>query len=189
MKAQQHLLEIIEGKKSAPLTRSLLRLLSCGYLAGVKVRNTAYDRGTLKEVDSGLFVISIGNIVAGGTGKTPLAAFIAEELSQKKKVAILSRGYRGTLGKDILHVTSKTPPSLCGDEPRLLADMLPEVLVFAGKDRVQAAEKAKAAGAEILLLDDGMQHRRLRRDVEIVAMHKDNLFGYGAFFAFGALAR
>ncbi|NGX45715.1 MAG: Tetraacyldisaccharide 4'-kinase, partial [Chlamydiae bacterium] len=101
MKAQHHLLEIIEGKKSAPLTRSLLRLLSCGYLAGVKVRNAAYDRGTLKEVDSGLFVMSIGNIVAGGTGKTPLTAFIAEELSQKKKVAILSRGYRGTLGKDI----------------------------------------------------------------------------------------
>jgi tetraacyldisaccharide 4'-kinase len=187
MKVQQHLLEIIEGKKSAPLTRPLLRLLSYGYLGGVKMRNAAYDRGMLKAYACGLPVISIGNIVAGGTGKTPLTAYIAEELSRKKKVAILSRGYRGTLGNQTLLVTPQTPTSLCGDEPRLLADKLPDVLVFVGKDRLESAKKAQALGAEILLLDDGMQHRQLKRDVDIVSMHKDNLFGHGAFLPRGLL--
>lgn len=187
MKVQQHLLEIIEGKKSAPLTKPLLRLLSYGYWASVKVRNAAYDHGAFKIIDPGLPVISIGNIVAGGTGKTPLTLFIASKLMEKKKVAILSRGYRGSLGNKILQVTEKTPASLCGDESCLLAKKLPGALVFSGKDRVRGAWMARQVGAEILLLDDGMQHRRLKRSIEIVSMHRDNLFGRGAFLPSGLL--
>lgn len=96
-------------------------------------------------------VISIGNVVAGGTGKTPFVHLLAKNFSKTKKVAILSRGY------------GPMP-----DEPMLLARRLPNVGVYVGKDRVALAKQAVKEGAELIFLDDGFQHRRLHRDLDIV---------------------
>lgn len=96
-------------------------------------------------------VISIGNIVAGGTGKTPLVHLLAKNFSKTKRVAILSRGF------------GPMP-----DEPMLLARRLPNVCVYVGKDRVALAKQAVKEGAELIFLDDGFQHLRLHRDLDIV---------------------
>lgn len=139
------------------------------------MRNALYDRGIFKEKKCDAFVISIGSVVAGGTGKTPLTEFFAKEFQKRAKVAILSRGYRSLAEK------TKTPtivskgsgplfsPQECGDEPYLLAENVPGAIVIAGKKRFDSASIAINLGAKVIILDDGMQHRALKRDVEIVA--------------------
>lgn len=149
---------------------SFLYLLSLGYKAAVLVRNFLYDKGIFKQTKVDLFVISIGNIVAGGSGKTPLTLYIAERLCQKKKVAILLRGYRSKAEKrkTPIFVEPYMQAEDVGDEALLYARKLPQVFVIAGKSRLLGAEMAKEAGAEVILLDDGMQHRKIARDIEIV---------------------
>jgi len=117
------------------------------YAFAVFCRNQLYDWGCLPVVKVDATVVSVGNIVAGGTGKTPFVHLLAQTFAHRK-VAILSRGY------------GEMP-----DEAMLLARRLPQVKVYVGKNR---AALAKEAGAELLLLDDGFQYRRLHRDVDIV---------------------
>lgn len=114
-------------------------------------------------------VVSIGNITAGGTGKTPLIHLLAETLSHHK-VAILSRGY------------GKVP-----DEPLLLAERLPKAKIYIGKDRIKLAQKAIDEGAELLLLDDGFQHRRLHRDFEWVVLDDKDPLGKKRYLPWGYL--
>lgn len=140
----------------------------------VKMRNWLYDVGIFKEIKANLPVVSIGNVVVGGSGKTPFVYMLAKELAPQTKVAILSRGYGGKRKKEPLLVSFGTgplvSPKLAGDEPYLLADRLPGVIVVVGKSRLKAAEVAQKAGAELLILDDGMQHRKIARDFEIVVV-------------------
>ncbi len=157
--------------------RALLQFLSILYGAGVFLRNTAYDIGLFKTHHLSVPVISVGNITVGAMGKTPLVRWLAEEISRTKKVAILSRGYRSKSEHQILRVHSDTPVDLCGDEPLWLAQKLPQVAVWVGKDRVQTGQLAIAEGAEVLILDDGLQHRRLHRDIEIIVVgHEEKYF-------------
>lgn len=185
-KMETYILDVMEGKRRG---KGLLRALSYLYQGGVALRNAAYDRGWIKAVDCGLPVISVGNIVAGGTGKTPFVKFLAEHLMNDFQVAILSRGYRSSnenTGRSLL-VTTETPVLECGDEPYWLAKHLPRAQVWVGKNRAQSAKRAREAGAELLILDDGMQHRQLKRDFEIVLVNGDDPFGKGFFLPRGLL--
>ncbi len=183
---EYYVLDIIEGRRPG---RPLLRALSYLYKAGVAIRNEAYDRGMLKAHDAGLPVISVGNIIAGGTGKTPFVKFLAEELSKKFQIAIVSRGYRSNAEKtdQVFQVTPETGVASCGDEPYWLARVLPKVQVWVGKNRLDSARQAKEKGAEVALMDDGMQHRKLKRDIEIVLVDGEDPFGKGFFLPRGFL--
>ena len=140
-------------------------------------------------------IISIGNIVAGGTGKTPLTILIAKEiLKRKKKLAILSRGYKAKMQKDTfgpqLVCSGKGPiknAKECGDEPYLISKSVPKAFFFIGKNRVESSRMAIKEGAKVIILDDGMQYRKLHRDFEIVIMDGADPFGKGYFLPRGFL--
>lgn len=149
-------------------------LAGLGFGLLVRLRNALYDKGLLKGKKCNAFVISIGSVVAGGTGKTPLTEFFAKQFQKSVKVAILSRGYRSLAEKRNVPTVASlgqgpiTSAKECGDEPYLLAKNVPGALVICGKNRFLSAQKAIELGAEVLILDDGMQHRSLERDIEIV---------------------
>jgi len=159
------------------------------YRLGLQFRHLAYDKGWFASETPPICTVSIGNIVIGGSGKTPIVQKIAKEFTKKYKVAIALRGYLGTvehLDKPIL-VTPETEAALCGDEALVHAVNLPDVSVWAGKSRVQASRLAANHGAEVLLLDDGMQHRKLKRDVEIVVVDAQDDLKEQKLLPFGRL--
>lgn len=132
------------------LSRAGLRVLSMLYGAGVRSRNVAYDRGWLRARRASIPVISIGNLVAGGAGKTPFTRWLAGEIEARgKRVAVLHGGYGS-------------------DEPALHREWQTSTFVFEERDRVRAAREAAASGADVAILDDAFQHRRLARDLDIV---------------------
>ncbi len=137
------------------------------------VAERAYRSGLLRRHDAPVPVVSVGNIAMGGTGKTPLVAALARTfLEAGARPAVLTRGYRR---KDAAAAMAWRDPSpdwrAIGDEPALLARSLPEVPVIVDSDRVRGARTAvQRAGATHLLLDDGFQHWRLRRDLDIVVV-------------------
>jgi tetraacyldisaccharide 4'-kinase len=135
----------------------------------------------------------VGNITLGGTGKTPLVAALAKELCRKGlKAGILSRGYKGAKegrggvvsdGKRIYQT-----PLEAGDEPFMLAKMLPSIPVVVGKKRYEMGGYAyERFGMDVLILDDGFQHRRIKRDVDIVLIDARGGFGNGHLFPRGPL--
>ncbi len=132
MNIETHLIDIIEGRKAAPVTKALLKVMSHCYRTAVTVRNFAYD-WVIPSVRLSVPVISVGNIVAGGTGKTPFIHYLAKELGESE-VAILSRGYRRK-GNQTIVVKNGSSPQECGDEPFLLFRKLPKAKVIVGKDR------------------------------------------------------
>ncbi|MCK4590618.1 MAG: tetraacyldisaccharide 4'-kinase [Candidatus Latescibacteria bacterium] len=137
-------------------------------------------------------VISVGNITLGGTGKTPLVALLARILQEReKRVAVLSRGYRRR-GKGIKIISDGkkilSNPQEAGDEPYLLAKSLRNIPVIVGKDRVQAGRlTTEKFASEILLLDDGFQYLKLRRDLDIAVIDAANPFGNGHLLPRGIL--
>jgi tetraacyldisaccharide 4'-kinase len=179
-------IDVMEGKKPG---KPLLHVLSYLYLAGVRLRNFGYDANLFKSLSVSAPVVSVGNIVAGGTGKTPLVKFLAQELAQSYQVAILSRGYRSEIAKtnQVVRLKGAENARKFGDEPSWLARELPQVAVWVGKNRSLSAERAIQEGAQVLILDDGMQYRKLRRDTEIVVMDGEDLFGKGYFLPRGFL--
>jgi len=165
-------------------TRALLALPALAYGGAVRLRNRFYDFESAVQ-GAGIPVLSVGNITVGGTGKTPIVAWLARTLrDQGRTPAVVSRGYRGSAGKGPLLVSrGERPlagPEICGDEPFLLARHLEGVLVVVGSDRVEGARFARRSGADVAVLDDGFQHRRLARDLDIVLLDAHNPFGnYG----------
>lgn len=154
----------------------LLRAASWGYRPALALRNWAYDRGKLSSYTPSIETISIGNLLLGGTGKTPLTLALAKKLANRAPFAILSRGYKGSVEHEKEPIWAckgggaLEPPERVGDEPYLLARRLPHSWILAGRNRVRAAQMAEAAGATLLLLDDGLQHRSLARSREIILM-------------------
>src|SRR5581483_11627732 len=135
-------------------------------------RRTAYERGWLRSVHPGIPIVSVGNLTMGGTGKSPLVLLLTEYLERKgKQVAIVSRGYKrrsnGFLlvcdGKKILADVEQS-----GDEPQMFARLAPNAIVIVDEDRARGACEASALGADVIVLDDGFQHLRLRRDLNIL---------------------
>jgi tetraacyldisaccharide 4'-kinase len=162
----------------------MLRLISKAYGAIADLRNRLYDLGTLSSYDLGVRTISIGNITAGGTGKTPLVAYVAEKLAERgEKVCILTRGYRRKNEKQRVLVSDGerllADPETGGDEPVELAEkLLGKAMVVAHADRVSAGKWAKEEfGITVFILDDGFQHRRVKRDLDIVCVNARDPFG------------
>ena len=174
----------MDGKRKG---NSFLYWLSLLYQGGVALRNFAYDQEILKVKRVDIPVVSVGNIVAGGTGKTPLVKFLASALLKDFRVAVLSRGYQSKWERSNAQVTLKSLVTECGDEPFWLAQQLPQAQIWVGKDRFVSAERAKNNGAEIVILDDGMQHRELKRDFEIVVVNGKDPWGRGFYLPRGLL--
>jgi tetraacyldisaccharide 4'-kinase len=147
--------------------------LSCGL--AVRGRNWAFDQGFLPRRRASVPVVSIGNLTLGGTGKTPAVEYVARLYrSLGRRVAILSRGYGRVNGPN--------------DEALVLAENLPDVPHLQGKDRVRLARRAvKYLASEVLVLDDGFQHRRLQRDLDIVLVDGTEPWGHGRLFPRGLL--
>lgn len=161
--------------------------LSWFYGLAIRTRHWLYDRKWLEQKHAPLPVVSIGNLVAGGVGKTQVALLLAQELED---VAILSRGYRGQAEKarePLVVRTENRTAQECGDEPWLLASRLPKARVLVHRDRYKSALEAEKLGARVLVLDDGMQHRRLFRNIEIVVLGGHDPFGGGNFLPRGFL--
>lgn len=150
--------------------------LSFLYGAVMATRGFLYRIGLRDRARMPVPVVVIGNLTVGGTGKTPLVAWLSTHLAAcGLRVAIVSRGYGGR-ASGVTRVTIHSRPSEVGDEPLLLARRA-QATVFVGKDRVAAARQAVAEGADIVLADDGLQHLRLMRDCEIVVIDGQRGFG------------
>jgi tetraacyldisaccharide 4'-kinase len=151
-----------------------LHPLSWLYGAGAWAHRALHRKGALRRSRFPGRVVSVGNLVAGGTGKTPLAAWIATGLHRRgHKVAIVSRGYGRRTGDSVIVVSDgrfiHSRAELAGDEAMVLASHAPRVPVLVGRDRALAGWRALSAfGAEVLVLDDGFQHLRLYRDIDLV---------------------
>lgn len=196
-KLELYLLAVIKGKRKGffpAFLRGILSLLSIPYFFWTLLRNWAFEKKWLKQYTPPIpVVISVGNIVAGGTGKTPTLLMLAGHFYEERTVGILSRGYRSLaekLASPVIVCAGKGPlhsAAYCGDEPYLLAKNLPKTYIYVGKNRYKSANMAAKAGVEIALLDDGMQHRALARDYDIVVMDADDLFGQGRHLPRGLL--
>jgi tetraacyldisaccharide 4'-kinase len=160
---------------------SLLAPLGALYGAAARARAAAYGRDWLPRARLAGPVISVGNLSVGGSGKTPVVALLAAMLRDAgRPVAVLSRGYRGSFRGDCLVVADgdgvREGPDAAGDEPVMLARALPGLVVAVGRrrDRVGRAVEARY-GPRVHVLDDGFQHLRLRRDLDLVCLGAHDL--------------
>lgn len=176
MTATERFHEIISGRRRGPvaaLARAGLWVASIGYGVGITYRNRRLDRrgGTIASVP----VVSVGNLTLGGTGKTPCVEYLARFFRERDvRVAILSRGYGAVHGPN--------------DEALLLEENLPDVPHLQGADRVALSTIAvDELEAELLILDDGFQHRRLHRNLDVVLIDATNPWGNGYLFPRGLL--
>ena len=183
---------------------AFLKALSFLFAFVVSVRYLLYKSGILRRYPLGIQVISIGNVTAGGTGKTPVTELFARTLAAKgRKVAILSRGYRRKEASWWQRMFTQVidPPlvvsdgkrvrldsAVGGDEPYMLASNLPGVAVVVDRDRVKAGRYAiKRLGCDTIILDDGFQYQRLKHSVEVVLVDATNPFGNGNMLPRGIL--
>ena len=175
-----------------PALRTGAAILAQLYSLAARGRRTMYDRGWLKSKHLPCPVLSIGNLVAGGAGKTPLTAFLAGSLQAAGcRVAILSRGYGGgAYGCNVISDGRRIflKPPQAGDEACLLAQRLPGIPVVTGADRYQAGLLAwERFRPELFLLDDGFQHFQLYRDLDVVLLDAARPFGNGRLLPRGPL--
>ena len=168
----------------------LLRFLSFLYYSGYTLRKLFYRSGLLKIKELKVKVISVGNITLGGSGKTPFVLYLSKKLKDKGiNFAVLTRGYKRR-SKGTKELKRSESPDLkweeVGDEPSLLSNHLPETPIIIGKDRYNSGKIAQDKyKAEVLILDDGFQHWRLKRDLDIliidasIDLEKEKLFPEG----------
>ncbi len=182
--AEQRFLELIDGPPRSltdRLLRGLLRVASWGYRCGVAFRNSLFDLGVKKSHAAPVPVISVGNLTTGGTGKTPVVAMLVRMLREAgHRPGIISRGYRELSEGG-------------NDEARVLELLCPGTPHVQNRDRVlaagQVAEKQDGAdgGCTVIIADDAFQHRRLKRDLDIVLIDALNPWGHDALLPRGLL--
>lgn len=171
---KQYIYDLMNDRKKGPAAGVLKAcLLMISYIYGflAACHYFFYKVNLLKSHKSGIATISVGNITLGGTGKTPFVIMLAECLAAKdRKTAVLIRGY----GED---------------EWKMLEEKLGKrgIKILVGKNRAKSARKAEHCGMDTLILDDGFQHRRLKRDLDIVLVDSENPFGNGRLFPRGIL--
>jgi tetraacyldisaccharide 4'-kinase len=171
--------DLISGRRKgllAALARGVLRVAEVPYTIAVTVRNWRYDRGAADVQRVDVPIITVGNLTLGGTGKTPMVKWLAQRFQTAGlRVAIVSRGYGAAEGKH-------------NDEALELAQALRNVPHIQNRDRVAAARQAiREFNAQLILLDDGYQHRRLGRDLDIVLLDALEPFGFEHVFPRGTL--
>ena len=175
---RHHYLAVISGERrglGAALQRLLLSAAAVPYSVAVRVRNFLFERGWLASKKAAVPVVSVGNLTAGGTGKTPCVEYVAGFYRERDlRVAVLSRGYGSTTGPN--------------DEALVLEENLPDVPHLQGADRsALAATACEELDSEVLVLDDGFQHRRLARDLDLVLIDATRPWGYGRLLPRGLL--
>lgn len=151
----------------------VLRPLTFFYQVGSRIKNFLFDRKLWKIGRTSLPVISVGNLAFGGSEKTPLVMHLLSFfIEHNLKPALITRGYKGrweksggvlSNGKNIYGTWQEA-----GDEPFMVSRNFPQVGIFVGRNRLNSCEKAKHAGFTLVLLDDGFQHRKLHRDLDII---------------------
>lgn len=172
-----------EGGNSFSSVEFLLFILSLFYGGLVKLRSAAYQGGMIKPKSLPCTVISVGNITAGGTGKTPMTLYMAELVQRLGyKVVVISRGYKGELEKTGGIVSNgKTilmGPEKAGDEPFMLAGKLKDIPVIVGKNRFEVGMQAiMKFNPDVIVLDDAFQHLKLKRDINLVLLDAKRPFG------------
>jgi len=170
---------LVSGHTSGPVAaclRLILIVLSWPYSLVIRLRNGLYSAGLFRAHRVDAIVISVGNLTTGGTGKTPLVVWLCRAIRpRQRRCTILTRGYK-TEGQEL------------SDEPAVLAAQCPETNVVVNPNRVAGARQAiEERGAKVLILDDGFQHRRLARDIDIVTIDATSPFGYGRLLPAGLL--
>lgn len=152
----------------------------------VRLRRALYRAGWLHSRHPGIPVIVVGNLTVGGTGKTPIVAWLAERLRVAgMRPAIVSRGYGGVLSRGLVRVSAQSSAADVGDEPLLLARR--GAVVVIGADRAAAAALAREQGADVIVADDGLQHYALARDLEIIVLDGERQLGNGRLLPAGPL--
>ena len=171
--------KLIAGQAKGPLPtllRFFLSVVGLFYGLIIKLRNSLYSNGKFKSHSAAAPVISIGNITTGGTGKTPLVIWLCNFLTGKNiPCAVLTRGY-------------KTKDSDLSDEPAIIAKNCPDAKVVINPDRCAGAKRAvEKLDAKALVMDDGFQHRKLKRNLDIIVIDATCPFGYGKILPAGLL--
>jgi len=193
---ERYFRDLVEGKRRGGADRLLLlilEILSCPYASLLRLRARAYAAGILSSGCLPRPVISVGNLTVGGTGKTPAVAMLAHYfIARRKRVVVLSRGYGGTQrGKEWIVSDGATlflTVEEAGDEPYLLASTVPGLAVVIGADRFRAGLLAmERLAPDIFILDDGFQHLRLHRDLNILLLDSRRPFGNGRTLPAGLL--
>ncbi len=161
--------------------------LSWLFRGAVALRRSLYRLGLLRAQRVAVPVVVVGNLTVGGTGKTPVSAWLAQEFARRgRRVGIVLRGYGGRAISRPVVVTNASDPADVGDEALLHVLRRPQVVVV-GADRVAAARRAVEQGADIVVCDDGLQHLRLARDVEIAVVDAERGLGNGMLLPAGPL--
>jgi tetraacyldisaccharide 4'-kinase len=171
-----------------------VRLLSDVWGLVNSLRRKAYRKGVFRSERAPLPVISVGNLTAGGSAKTPMCIYLSNMLTERGlSPAVLSRGYGRKRSRFYpepvivsLGLGPLAPLEFSGDEPYLTAS-LTQAMVIVSKKRILAAREAASQGADVLVLDDGFQHLSLKRDVDILMVQADNPFGNGRVLPAGPL--
>ncbi|MGB2689035.1 MAG: tetraacyldisaccharide 4'-kinase [Desulfobacterales bacterium] len=170
-----------------------LSMASKVYGGAVKLRRIFYKKAVLKSKRLPCPIISIGNITVGGTGKTPMTIYVAQVVKQLGyKVAIISRGYKGKAEKGGGIVSDGKmllmTPEIAGDEPYMMANRLKDVPVIVGKNRFKAGWLAiRKFDPDVIVLDDGFQHLKLQRDLDLVLLDYRKPFGNGHLLPRGVM--
>jgi tetraacyldisaccharide 4'-kinase len=170
--------------------RYLLLPLAPFYRAAVAVRSAAYRRGWRRRSRLDVPVISVGNLTFGGTGKTPtVIALVRDLVRMGRRPAVLTRGYKRLEDEQqvVIGPDPRQTPAEVGDEPLEMARRLPGVPVVVDADRVRGGAEAQRLGADVVLLDDGFQHLRLERDLDVVLVDAGDPWGGGRLPPLGRL--
>ncbi len=167
---------------------SFLYFFSLLFKSIVNFRNFLYEKKIISQTKVKPFVVSIGNILAGGTGKTPTTILLAQAFSNAK-IGILTRGYKSKFENNnkIIFPKDKYAWELIGDEPSLMRQKVRKAYLFIGKNRSISAKKAEKEKLDLLILDDGFQYRKLHRDIEVIVLNSNNIFGNNHFLPRGLL--
>ena len=194
---QTYFIDLVHDKEVRGISRRLIMgvfyVFSLIYEQLVNLKLTMYRWGWAKKERLDCYVISLGNVTVGGTGKTPTAQHLAREISDMGyRVAILNRGYRAKWRGEVGIVsdgrTLKMDAETAGDEAFMLAKHLPNVPVLIGAQRAVTGRYAiEHFGAEVAILDDGYQHWQLERDMDILLVDAVNVFGNGYLLPRGTL--
>ena len=178
-------------KKLPNPLKMLLSLFQIPFLGLVKFRLWAYKVGLIASYKSSAKVVSVGNISLGGTGKSPMVSWLIDYFQSKdQRVAVLTRGYRSGGKESEVKLLKKDfrqgGAERYGDEPWMLHLRHPDVSIFVGKKRVESVKLAELE-ADVILLDDGFSHLKLKRDLEITLVDSTRGFGNGLLLPFGPL--